>query len=68
MTGAALAPPRIESEDDTFTTPQPAGDNGPLRVESPMVGVFYRAPNPSAAFVDVGDPLSRVRRSACSRR
>ncbi len=56
--GAALAPPRVESEDDTFATPQPAGDNGPVRVESPMVGVFYRAPNPGApAFVDVGDPV-----------
>ena len=33
-------------------------DNGPVRVESPMVGVFYRAPNPGApAFVDVGDPV-----------
>ena len=28
------------------------------RVESPMVGVFYRAPNPGApAFVDVGDTV-----------
>ena len=36
---------------------QPA-DNGSLRVESPMVGVFYRAPNPGApAFVDVGDTI-----------
>ena len=29
-----------------------------MRVESPMVGVFYRAPNPGApAFVDVGDTV-----------
>ena len=29
-----------------------------LRVESPMVGVFYRAANPGApAFVDIGDPV-----------
>ena len=29
--------------------------DGVTRVESPMVGVFYRAPNPRApAFVDVG--------------
>ncbi len=35
----------------------PAGD-GAVRVESPMVGVFYRAPSPGApAFVDVGDPV-----------
>ena len=29
-----------------------------MRVESPMVGVFYRAPNPGApAFVDIGDTV-----------
>ena len=57
-TGTALAPPRIESEDDTYAITQPAAGNGPVRVESPMVGVFYRAPNPGApAFVDVGDPV-----------
>jgi oxaloacetate decarboxylase alpha subunit len=34
-----------------------AGD-GITRVESPMVGVFYRAPNPGApAFVDLGDTV-----------
>jgi oxaloacetate decarboxylase alpha subunit len=33
--------------------------DGLLRVESPMVGVFYRGPNPGApAFVDVGDAVS----------
>jgi oxaloacetate decarboxylase alpha subunit len=32
--------------------------DGVVRVESPMVGVFYRAPNPGApAFVDVGDTV-----------
>jgi oxaloacetate decarboxylase (Na+ extruding) subunit alpha len=32
--------------------------DGVTRVESPMVGVFYRAPNPGApAFVDVGDTV-----------
>jgi oxaloacetate decarboxylase alpha subunit len=32
--------------------------DGVMRVESPMVGVFYRAPNPGApAFVDVGDTV-----------
>jgi oxaloacetate decarboxylase (Na+ extruding) subunit alpha len=35
-----------------------AAGNGLLRVESPMVGVFYRAPNPGApAFIDVGDTI-----------
>jgi oxaloacetate decarboxylase alpha subunit len=32
--------------------------NGDTHVESPMVGVFYRAPNPGAPpFVDVGDTI-----------
>ena len=32
--------------------------DGLTRVESPMVGVFYRAPDPEApAFVDVGDTV-----------
>jgi acetyl-CoA carboxylase biotin carboxyl carrier protein len=35
-----------------------SGTDGVVRVESPMVGVFYRAPNPGApAFVDVGDTV-----------
>jgi oxaloacetate decarboxylase (Na+ extruding) subunit alpha len=56
--GTAPATLRTESEDDTFAVPEPAGGNGPVRVESPMVGVFYRAPNPGApAFVDIGDPV-----------
>jgi oxaloacetate decarboxylase alpha subunit len=34
-------------------------DNGNVRVESPMVGTFYRAPAPgSAAFVEEGDPVA----------
>jgi oxaloacetate decarboxylase alpha subunit len=33
-------------------------DDGSVRVESPMVGVFYRAPQPGApAYVDVGDTV-----------
>jgi oxaloacetate decarboxylase alpha subunit len=37
----------------------PNGGDGVVRVESPMVGVFYRAPNPGApAFVDVGDTVT----------
>jgi oxaloacetate decarboxylase alpha subunit len=35
-----------------------SAEDGVLRVESPMVGVFYRAPSPGApAFVDVGDTV-----------
>ncbi len=52
-TGVAAA----QTEAATATIEPPAGD-GVVRVESPMVGVFYRAPNPGApAFVDVGDPI-----------
>ena len=47
---AADAAPAVPSDS--------ASDNGAMRVESPMVGVFYRGPNPGApAFVDVGDTI-----------
>ncbi|HXG76843.1 MAG TPA: acetyl-CoA carboxylase biotin carboxyl carrier protein [Gaiellaceae bacterium] len=37
---------------------EPASADGVVRVESPMVGVFYRSPNPGAPpFVDVGDTV-----------
>ena len=43
--------------------------DGVVRVESPMVGVFYRAPSPGApAFVDVGDTVAPARCCASSRR
>jgi oxaloacetate decarboxylase alpha subunit len=39
--------------------PAEAPGNGLLRVESPMVGVFYRAPQPGApSFVEVGDVVT----------
>ena len=44
------------------TTDEPeraAVGNGVIRVESPMVGVFYRASNPGAPpFVEVGDTVA----------
>jgi oxaloacetate decarboxylase alpha subunit len=55
---ATLAVPGGNGE-DLLTAPaaSPAAD-GAVRVESPMVGVFYRAPSPGApAFVDVGDTV-----------
>ena len=37
----------------------PAAAAGAIRVESPMVGVFYRAPEPGAApFVELGDVVT----------
>lgn len=38
---------------------EPPGVPGAVRVESPMVGVFYRAPGPGAPpFVDIGDVVA----------
>jgi oxaloacetate decarboxylase (Na+ extruding) subunit alpha len=43
--------------DEALPAAQPAGD-GVVRVESPMVGTFYRAPQPGAPpFVEEGDPV-----------
>jgi oxaloacetate decarboxylase (Na+ extruding) subunit alpha len=54
------APVAVAADTDFATTSPPetpVGD-GVIRVESPMVGVFYRAPSPGApAFVDVGDTV-----------
>jgi len=49
----------LETEATTAPAqPSSAPTDGVTRVESPMVGVFYRAPNPGApAFVDVGDTV-----------
>jgi oxaloacetate decarboxylase (Na+ extruding) subunit alpha len=53
-----IAPAGVEEE---LGAAAPAGAplaDGTVRVESPMVGVFYRAPSPGApAFVDVGDTV-----------
>ena len=54
MGAAAVTSGGTETQAPTVGT-MPAAD-GVARVESPMVGVFYRAPSPGApAFVDVGD-------------
>jgi oxaloacetate decarboxylase (Na+ extruding) subunit alpha len=46
----------VEAEDDLSAPAAPPPTDGAVRVESPMVGVFYRAPSPEAPpFVDVGD-------------
>jgi oxaloacetate decarboxylase alpha subunit len=43
--------------EEALPVPQPAGD-GVVRVESPMVGTFYRAPQPGAPpFVEEGDAV-----------
>ncbi len=56
VTSAVTPEPAASTE---FEAPaQPPDAAVATRVESPMVGVFYRAPNPGApAFVDIGDTV-----------
>ncbi|HEY4620867.1 MAG TPA: acetyl-CoA carboxylase biotin carboxyl carrier protein [Gaiellaceae bacterium] len=55
---AAIAVPVGASVDPEPAVAAAASTDGVTRIESPMVGVFYRAPNPGApAFVDVGDTV-----------
>ncbi len=57
---AAVATPLLPTErvDFDVAPAQPPDAEAATRVESPMVGVFYRAPNPGApAFVDIGDTV-----------
>jgi len=45
-------------EPGAHTAPSVAAVNGAVRIESPMVGTFYRAPQPGAPpFVEVGDAV-----------
>jgi len=54
---AGLFAPAVETDATTATAERAAAD-GVTRVESPMVGVFYRAANPGTpAFVDLGDTV-----------
>jgi oxaloacetate decarboxylase alpha subunit len=54
----ATAPAVGNGEDALVAPAGSATGDGALRVEAPMVGVFYRAPSPGApAFVDVGDTV-----------
>ncbi|MDH4102953.1 MAG: hypothetical protein OEV29_06180 [Thermoleophilia bacterium] len=54
--GAFPSSPTVETGTGTQPTPERRATDGVVRVEAPMVGVFYRAANPGApAFVDIGD-------------
>jgi oxaloacetate decarboxylase (Na+ extruding) subunit alpha len=56
-TGGISLPTDVSEYAAPEASTEPPAD-GIVRVESPMVGVFYRAPNPGApAFVDVGDTV-----------
>jgi oxaloacetate decarboxylase alpha subunit len=51
------APLAADTEADLPVVPAP--DAGTIRIESPMVGVFYRAPEPGKPpFVDVGEVVT----------
>jgi oxaloacetate decarboxylase (Na+ extruding) subunit alpha len=53
----AVATPIGHAEPSDLPPVQPRND-GVIRVEAPMVGVFYRAPSPDApSFVEVGDAV-----------
>jgi oxaloacetate decarboxylase alpha subunit len=57
LLGAPALAPQAEGSAVAVTTEAPSAD-GVVRVESPMVGIFYRAPSPGApTFVDVGDTI-----------
>ena len=52
----AAGVPLVPGEPEPPPPPRPGGF---VRVESPMVGTFFRAPAPAAApFVEVGDPVA----------
>ncbi|MCS7007007.1 MAG: acetyl-CoA carboxylase biotin carboxyl carrier protein [Thermoleophilia bacterium] len=56
---AAVGSPSATAVAEDVAPTEPAVAPGAVRVESPMVGVFYRAPGPGAPpFVDVGDVVS----------
>jgi oxaloacetate decarboxylase (Na+ extruding) subunit alpha len=57
------APPTAVVEEEELTTAAapaaPPVDPGVMRIEAPMVGTFYRAPQPGAPpFVEEGDPVA----------
>jgi len=53
------APTQPLTPEEAETSPSIAPSNGLLRVEAPMVGTFYRAPEPGAApFVEEGEPVA----------
>ncbi len=45
-------------EEEGMPEPSPSSANGLIRIEAPMVGTFYRAPQPGAPpFVEEGQPV-----------
>jgi oxaloacetate decarboxylase (Na+ extruding) subunit alpha len=55
---ARIGAPPPPAEPDLAEAPLPQPADGLIRIEAPMVGTFYRAPEPGAApFVEEGDPV-----------
>jgi len=55
----AQVPPQPAENDDTSVSDEPDDTEGLHSISSPMVGMFYRAPNPdSPSFVEEGDVVS----------
>jgi len=51
--------PAAVAEGPAAASPPPPPANGLVRIESPMVGTFYRGPQPGAPpFVEEGDPVA----------
>jgi oxaloacetate decarboxylase (Na+ extruding) subunit alpha len=56
--GLTVPTAEVSAQEPGQLAPAEPATDGIVRVESPMVGIFYRAPNPGApAFVDVGDTV-----------
>jgi oxaloacetate decarboxylase (Na+ extruding) subunit alpha len=56
---ARLAASAAEAEEEAAAPPSLPESDGVVRVEAPMVGVFYRAPQPGAPpFVEEGDTVA----------
>jgi oxaloacetate decarboxylase alpha subunit len=59
MPGAAVGAPVATGVTDETEAPLAPPADGTIRVESPMVGTFYRASEPGAEpFVEEGDPVA----------
>jgi oxaloacetate decarboxylase alpha subunit len=59
MAGAAVGAPVAGGVTDEAAASIAPPADGTIRVESPMVGTFYRAPEPGAEpFVEEGDPVA----------
>jgi acetyl-CoA carboxylase biotin carboxyl carrier protein len=63
--GAPVSPAAVPAPVSAAAVPAPAAEAGVTLVKSPIVGTFYRTPDPSAPpFVDVGDRI-RVGQVLC---